>query len=166
MAQGSGSPRSGRRGPEPELLQQVVPPADQGPLPVHLLQAPQQELPESPALLDLSEHWLHRLFPNREAPPAPLRPQLPPHPVPGGEIGGYASPGRRWYWLAVAGLVRCDERVDAQGAQALNRPCRIVARAADTSLGTTPVLAMACSIMLTACCLSDAWLVASAATIT
>ena len=37
---------------------------------------------------------------------------------------------------------------------------------ADTSLGMTPVLLMVSSIMPTACCLSEDWLVARAATMT
>ena len=52
---------AGQPGPEPEQLQQVVAGADEQPFPVDLLQAPQQELPETPALLDLSEHRLRRL---------------------------------------------------------------------------------------------------------
>ena len=45
---------------EAEQLEQVVAGADQRPLALHLLQTPQEELPEAPALLDLAEHRLHR----------------------------------------------------------------------------------------------------------
>ena len=43
-----------------EQLEQVVADADQRPLALHLLQTPQQELPEPSALLDLAEDRLHR----------------------------------------------------------------------------------------------------------
>ena len=46
---------------EPEQLEQVVAGADQRPLRVHFLQAPQQELPEVLALLDLAEYGFHGL---------------------------------------------------------------------------------------------------------
>ena len=69
--------------PVAEELQQVVAGADEQPLPVHLRQTPQQELPEAPALLDLPEHRFHRLHPQGVALPAPLRPQLAAHSVPG-----------------------------------------------------------------------------------
>ena len=42
--------------PKAEQFEQVVACADQRPFAVHLLQSPQQELPESPALLDLAEY--------------------------------------------------------------------------------------------------------------
>ena len=45
--------------------------ADQRPFAVHLLQSPQQELPESPALLDLAEYRLHSLHPQSVALPTP-----------------------------------------------------------------------------------------------
>ena len=47
--------------PKAEQFEQVVACADQRPFAVHLLQSPQQELPESPALLDLAEYRLHSL---------------------------------------------------------------------------------------------------------
>ena len=54
-----------------EQFEQVVACADQRPFAVHLLQSPQQELPESPALLDLAEYRLHSLHPQSVAlPPA------------------------------------------------------------------------------------------------
>ncbi len=74
---------AGHPGPEAEQLQQVVASADQLPFPVHLRQTPQQELPEAPALLDLAEYRFHRLHSKGVAFPAPFRPQLAPHPVPG-----------------------------------------------------------------------------------
>ena len=42
-----------------DQFEQVVAGADQRPLAVDLFQAPQQELPETPALLDLAEDRLH-----------------------------------------------------------------------------------------------------------
>ena len=69
--------------PKPEQLEQVVAGADHQPLPVHLFQSPQQELPEAPALFHLPEHRFHRLHPQCVALSPPFRPQLPPHPVPG-----------------------------------------------------------------------------------
>ena len=106
---------AGHPSPEAEQLQQVVPGADQQPLPVHLRQTPQQELPESPALLDLAEHRFHRLHPEGVAFPAPFRSQLAPHPVPGRQSLGYAAKGRRWRHPAVAGPLRRNERVHSQG---------------------------------------------------
>ena len=47
--------------PKAEQFEQVVACADQRPFAVHLLQSPQQELPESPALLDLAEYRLHSI---------------------------------------------------------------------------------------------------------
>ena len=107
--------------PEPEQLQQVVAGADEQSLPVYLFQAPQQELPEASPLLDLPEHRLHRLFAQPVALPSPFRSQLPPHPVPGGEIGWNPSPGSQRYCLAVAGLLRRNERVHSQGMEFINR---------------------------------------------
>ena len=54
-----------------EQFEQVVACADQRPFAVHLLQSPQQELPESPALLDLAEYRLHSLHPQSVALPTP-----------------------------------------------------------------------------------------------
>ena len=54
-----------------EQFEQVVACADQRPFAVHLLQSPQQDLPESPALLDLAEYWLHSLHPQSVALPTP-----------------------------------------------------------------------------------------------
>ena len=88
-----------------------------------------------PALLDLTEHWLHRLLAKTVALPATLGPQLPPHPVPGGETGGYPSPGRRRRHVAVAGLVRCDEGVHSQGIELINCLRRVVARVGGHFLG-------------------------------
>ena len=62
--------------PKAEQLQQVVAGADERPFAVNFLQAPRQELPEAPALLDLAEHRFHRLHPERVALPAPLRRRL------------------------------------------------------------------------------------------
>ena len=45
---------------EAKQLEQVVAGADEGPLALDLLQSPQQELAEAPALLDLAEDRLHR----------------------------------------------------------------------------------------------------------
>ena len=42
-----------------KLLEQVVSGADERPLSLNLFQSPQQELPETPALLDLAEDRLH-----------------------------------------------------------------------------------------------------------
>ena len=58
--------------PKAEQFEQVVARADQRPFAVHLLQSPQQELPESPALLDLTEYRLHSLHPQSVALPTPL----------------------------------------------------------------------------------------------
>ena len=58
--------------PKAEQFEQVVAGADQRPFAVHLLQSPQQELPESPALLDLAEYRLHSLHPQSVALPTPL----------------------------------------------------------------------------------------------
>ena len=55
--------------PKTEQFEQVVACADQRPFAVHLLQSPQQELPESPALLDLAEYRLHSLHPQSVALP-------------------------------------------------------------------------------------------------
>ena len=49
--------------PKAEQFEQVVAGAYQRPFAVHFLQSPQQELPESPALLDLAEYRLHSLHP-------------------------------------------------------------------------------------------------------
>ena len=57
--------------PKAEQFEQVVAGADQRPFAVHLLQSPQQELPESPALLDLAEYRLHSLHPQSVALPTP-----------------------------------------------------------------------------------------------
>ena len=57
--------------PKAEQFEQVVACADQRPFAVHLLQSPQQELPESPALLDLAEYRLHSLHPQSVALPTP-----------------------------------------------------------------------------------------------
>lgn len=64
-----------------EELEQVVSCADELPLPLHLLQSPQQELPEATGLFELPEHRLHRLHPLGIALPPSFRPQLPPHTV-------------------------------------------------------------------------------------
>ena len=58
--------------PKAEQFEQVVAGADQRPFAVHLLQSPQQELPASPALLDLAEYRLHSLHPQSVALPTPL----------------------------------------------------------------------------------------------
>ena len=105
---------AGHPGPEAEQLQQVVADADEQPLPVHLRQTPQQELPEAPAVLDLAEHRFNRLHPEGVAFTFPFRPQLAAHPVPGGQSLRYAATGRRWRHPAVAGLLRRDERVHSQ----------------------------------------------------
>ena len=76
-----------------EELEQVVAGADQQPLPVNLLQAPQQELPESPALLDLTEHRLYCLHPQGVALTPPFGPQLPSHPVSGRTVLEVSGPG-------------------------------------------------------------------------
>ena len=57
--------------PKAEQFEQVVAGADQQPFAVHLLQTPQQELPESPALLELAEYRLHSLHPQSVALPTP-----------------------------------------------------------------------------------------------
>ena len=57
--------------PKAEQFEQVVAGAYQRPFAVHLLQSPQQELPESPALLDLAEYRLHSLHPQSVALPTP-----------------------------------------------------------------------------------------------
>ena len=57
--------------PKAKQFEQVVACADQRPFAVHLLQSPQQELPESPALLDLAEYRLHSLHPQSVALPTP-----------------------------------------------------------------------------------------------
>ena len=57
--------------PKAEQFEQVVACAYQRPFAVHLLQSPQQELPESPALLDLAEYRLHSLHPQSVALPTP-----------------------------------------------------------------------------------------------
>ena len=53
--------------PKAEQFEQVVAGADQRPFAVHLLQSPQQELPEFPALLDLAKYRLHSLHPQSVA---------------------------------------------------------------------------------------------------
>ena len=69
----SGKPTaSGDPAAEPEQLEQVVAGADEQPFPVDLRQAPQQELPETPHMLDLAEHRFHRLHPQGVTLPAPL----------------------------------------------------------------------------------------------
>ena len=57
--------------PKAEQFEQVVACADQRPFAVHLLQSPQQELPESPALLDLAEYRIHSLHPQSVTLPTP-----------------------------------------------------------------------------------------------
>ena len=57
--------------PRAEQFEQVVARADQRPFAIHLLESPQQELPESPALLDLAEYRLHSLHPQSVALPTP-----------------------------------------------------------------------------------------------
>src|SRR5713101_212463 len=47
---------------EPVQLQNVVRETDHGPLPLHVLQTPQEELPEAARLFDLSKHRLHDRF--------------------------------------------------------------------------------------------------------
>ena len=111
---------------EPEQLEQVVAGEDQRPLALDLLQTPQQELPETAALLDLAEYRLHRCHPQHVALPAPFRPQLTPHPIPGGQMTGYASSRRGRNHSAVAGLLRRDEGVHAQTIQVVNRLRRVV----------------------------------------
>ncbi len=69
---------------EPEQFEQVVAGADQRPLALYLLQVPQEELPETPALLDLAEDQLHRLHAQGVALTTTPGLQLAPHPVPGG----------------------------------------------------------------------------------
>ena len=75
----------------------------------------------------------------------------------------------------MARLLWRDERVHAQGMEVANRLLRVVTSvggyflwycALVLRLGTAPVLLMASAIMTTACCLSEDWLVARAATIT
>ena len=43
-----------------EEFKQIVPGADEQPLPLHLRQTPEQELPESTPLHDLAGHRFHR----------------------------------------------------------------------------------------------------------
>ena len=101
--------------PKAEQFQQVVAGADEQPLPVHLRQAPQQELPEAPALLDLAEHRFNCLHTQGVAFPPSFRPQLAAHPVPDRQSLGNASPGRWLQHQALAGLLRRDEWVHSQG---------------------------------------------------
>ena len=70
-----------------------------------------------------------------------LVPQLAPHPVPGGEISGYASLGSRRRYMAVPGPVRRYERVDAPGVQSLHFPRRVVARIGGNLPGNCPDVA-------------------------
>ena len=53
----------------------------------------QQELPEAAAPLDLAEDRLDGLHAQGVTLAASLGLQLAPHPVPGGQTTGYASPG-------------------------------------------------------------------------
>ena len=94
--------------------------------PLKLPQSPQQELAETPASLDLAEDRLHRFHPQSVALTTPFGAQLPAHPVPGGQLTGYATLGRRRNHSAVASLFRCDELVHAQGADLFNRLRRVV----------------------------------------
>ena len=69
---------------------------------------------------------------------------------------GYATPWSLRDRSAVAGLLRCDERVHTK------RPLPSSNRR-PPSVGTAPTLSMVSSIIVTACCLSEVWLVARAA---
>ena len=123
-----GAPRScWGRAPKPEQLQ-LVAGADHQPLPVHLFQSPQQELPEAPSLFGLSEHRLHCLHPQRVTLPPPFRPQLPPHPVPSRQMARYAAPGRGRDCRSVASPTRSDEGVHPQGIEVIDCLSRVVAR--------------------------------------
>ena len=166
LGQPGGPCSSGGQSAAAEQLEQVVASADQGPLGVDLLQTPQQELPEAPARLDLAEDRLHRLHPQSVTLTTPFGLQLPPHPVPGGEMTGYATSGRWRNHSAVAGLLRCDVGVHAQGLEVVDCLCRVIASIGGYFPGTAPTLSMVSCIIAAACCLSEDWLVARAATIT
>ena len=91
-----------------------------------------------------SRVWLlpeHRLLAQGVALTSSLVPQLAPHPVPGGEISGYASLGSRRRYMAVPGAVRRYERVDAPGVQSLHFPRRVVARIGGNLPGNCPDVA-------------------------
>ena len=75
---------------------------------------------------------------------------------------GYATSGRGWHNPAVAGLLRRDERVHAQSIELVDCLCRVIASIGGYFPGDcTDVVVIAA-----ACCLSEVWLVARAATIT
>ena len=130
---------------EPEQLEQVVAGADQRPLAVDLFQARQEELAEAPSLLDLAEDRLHSGHPQGVALTTTPGLQLAPHPVPGGQVLGYATSGRRRNHSAVARLLRPDERVHAQGMEVANRLRRVV-----TSVGR--YFLWYCALVLRRCC--------------
>ena len=79
-----------------------------------------QELPEAPTSLDLAEDRLHRGHAQGVALTTPFGPQLPTHPVPGGQLIGDAALGGRWQYSAVAGFLRRDERIRAQRVEIVN----------------------------------------------
>ena len=81
-------------------------------------------------------------------------------------MAGYATSGRGWHNPAVAGLLRRDERVHAQSIELADCLCRVIASIGGYFPGTAPTLSMVSSIIAAACCLSEVWLVARAATIT
>ena len=105
---------------EPGQLEQVVAGADQRPLALDLLEPPQLELAEASPLLDLAEYRLDGFHAQCVALTNPFGPQLPPHPVPGGELTGYATSKRRRNHSAVGGLLRRDVGVHAQRTQVAN----------------------------------------------
>ena len=76
-----------------EQFEQVVSGADERPFRPDLRQAPQQELPEAAAPLDLAEDRLDGLHAQGVTLAASLGLQLAPHPVAGAQTTGYASPG-------------------------------------------------------------------------
>jgi len=83
-----------RRGPSPAPveLQEVVPGADQGPLPPDLGEAPQEELAEAPGPLDEAEDRFRDGLPPGVQRPAALGPELPLHAGPGAEPLRDAAP--------------------------------------------------------------------------
>ena len=86
-----GEPLGRERGAKAEQLEQVAAGSDQRPLAIDLIQASQQQLPEPPTLLDLAEDRLHCCHPKGVTFPTLFRQQLPPHPVPGGQMIGDAE---------------------------------------------------------------------------
>ena len=77
-------------------------------------------------------------------------------------MAGYATSGRGWHNPTVAGLLRRDERVHAQSIKLVDCLCRVIA----SIFGYFPGDCTDVVDGAAACCLSEVWFVARAATIT